>query len=141
MRNTTTSTSMFTTSMSDLLISRPTADNTMNKDDRKRPLYMEDLIQALEDFDKKTKQDNFAESNRIGSTKDDDANRPLVKKDLWDLEDIMYCKDKHGPHEGIKDFNDVIKLINKGIKVQLEVTTPAVEDSDLNWVPIKIPKE
>ncbi|XP_063536808.1 uncharacterized protein LOC134746369 [Cydia strobilella] len=137
---TTTSTSMFTTSMSDLLTSRPT-DNTINEDNRKRPLYMEDLIQALEDFDKKTKQDNFTASNRIDSTNEDDPNRPLVKKDLWDLEDIIYCKDRHGTDEGIKDFNDVIKLINKGVKVQLEVTTPAGEDKDLNWVPIKIPKE
>ncbi|XP_063625562.1 uncharacterized protein LOC134797269 isoform X2 [Cydia splendana] len=138
---TTTSTSMSTTTMSDLLTSRPT-ENTIITDNRKRPLYMEDLIQALEDFDKKSKQDNFTTSNRIDSTTDEDPNRPLVKQDLWDLEDIIYCQERQCNDGGIKDFNDVIKLLNKGVKVQLEVTTPpAGVDSNLTWVPIKIPKE
>ncbi|XP_061719403.1 uncharacterized protein LOC133526703 isoform X3 [Cydia pomonella] len=90
---TTTSTSTFPTRTSDLLTSPPT-DNTISKDNRKRPLYIEDLIQALEDFHKKTKQDKFTASNRIDLATDDDPDRPLVKKDLWDLENIISSRGK-----------------------------------------------
>ncbi|XP_063386740.1 uncharacterized protein LOC134672723 [Cydia fagiglandana] len=141
MTTTTTPTSMSTTAMSTLLTSRPT-DNTIITDNRKRPLYIEDLIRALEEFDKKSNQDHFTASNRIDSTTDEDPNGPLVKQDLWDLEDIIYCQERQCTDGAIKDFNDVIKLIKKGVKVHLEVTTPpAGVDSNLNWVPIKIPKE
>ncbi|XP_047992879.1 uncharacterized protein LOC125231456 isoform X2 [Leguminivora glycinivorella] len=140
---TTTPTSMSTTTMRYMSDQETfqTMGNAMYN--QKRPLYMEDLIQALEDFEKKRKQDDLVTSNRIDLTTED-GNRPLVKKDLWDLQNILSnrdCKERRSSTgEGIKDFNDVINLINKGVKVQLEVTTPAGGDPNMNWVPIKIPK-